>query len=140
MTERAKQQAAENDPAACICQEIAERSAGSGMDIKEAVTHKERYSDIVTYFRNQKTLSIDQLVLLIDTIDAMSPEIYEHYRALQDIFRRQIKDIAGRKEQAGGLGAVITPSEKDRFSYVITKGCANGTLLEEKYGDLTKQL
>ena len=46
------------------------------MDIREAVTHKEQYSDIVTYFRNQKTLSVDQLVLLIDTIDAMSPEIY----------------------------------------------------------------
>lgn len=109
------------------------------MDVKEAVKHKENYSSIVTYFKNQKTLGTDQLVLLIDTIDAMSPEIYEHYRALQDIFRRQIKDIAVKKEQAGSLAQVVAPSEMDRFSYVISKGCATGTLLEEKYGDLTKQ-
>ena len=33
----------------------------------------------------------DQMVLLIDTIEQMSPEIYEHYRALQDMFRIRLK-------------------------------------------------
>ena len=52
------------------------------MDVRKAVKHRENYDSIVTYFKTLKTPGMDQMVLLIDTIDQMSPEIYEHYRAL----------------------------------------------------------
>ena len=60
-------------------------------EIREAVKNKENYSSIVTYFKTQKTLSEADLALLIDMIEEMSPEIYEHYRALQDMFREGIR-------------------------------------------------
>ena len=60
--------------------------AGNRMDVRNAVKHRENYDSIVTYFKTLKTPGMDQMVLLIDTIEQMSPEIYEHYRALQDIF------------------------------------------------------
>ena len=107
------------------CQEIAEQSAGSGMDIREAVTHKEQYSDIVTYFRNQKTLSVDQLVLLIDTIDAMSPEIYEpvSYTHL-DVYKRQHMD---RVADTGRNNFCFNPLDlknfRNGFNQLYTRGC-----------------
>lgn len=93
------------------------------MDIREAVQKKENYGSIVTYFKTLKTFSMDQLVLLIDVIEQMSPEIYEHYRALQDIFRRELRSILSRGEQ----------ERDDRLAYLIKKGCSTGTLLTEKY-------
>ena len=68
-------------------------------EIREAVKNKENYSSIVTYFKTQKTLSEADLALLIDIIEEMSPEIYEHYRALQDMFREGIrKHLEASKE------------------------------------------
>ena len=61
------------------------------MDVRKAVKHRENYDSIVTYFKTLKTPGMDQMVLLIDTIEQMSPEIYEHYRALQDMFRIRLK-------------------------------------------------
>ena len=53
----------------------------------------------------------------------MSPQIYEHYRALQDIFRREIKAALGQE------GADMNAALK----LAVSKGCATGTLLAEKY-------
>ena len=83
------------------------------MDVRNAVKHRENYDSIVTYFKTLKTPGMDQMVLLIDTIERMSPEIYEHYRALQDMFCMRLKEML-----AGGI---------------IQKGCSTGTLLREKY-------
>ena len=92
-------------------------------EIREAVKNKENYSSIVTYFKTLKTPGMDQMVLLIDTIEQMSPEIYEHYRALQDIFRMRLKEML-----AGG-----NPGPQEQLAYIIQKGCSTGTLLREKY-------
>ena len=93
------------------------------MNIREAVKDKENYNDIVSYFKTLKTLSIDQMVLLIDTIEQMSPEIYEHYRALQDIFRRELTTMLAH-----------TPlDQNEQLMYILNKGCATRTLLAEKY-------
>ena len=91
-------------------------------DIREAVKYKENYDSIVTYFKTLKTPGLDQMVLLIDTIEQMSPEIYEHYRALQDIFRTRLKDM-----EAGN------PAPCEQLAYIIKKGCSTDTLLKEKY-------
>lgn len=93
------------------------------MDIREAVKDKANYSNIVTYFKMLKTFDLDQLLLLIDVIEQMSPEIYEHYRALQDIFRREIKNAMAGEE----------PGRSEKLAYIIRKGCDTRTLLAEKY-------
>jgi RNA processing factor Prp31 len=94
-------------------------------EIREAVKNKENYSSIVTYFKTQKTLSEADLALLIDIIEEMSPEIYEHYRALQDMFREGIRKHLEASKEASG----------EQLAYAIKKGCALGTLLAEKYAD-----
>lgn len=94
-------------------------------ELREAVKNKENYSSIVTYFKTQKTLSEADLALLIDMIEEMSPEIYEHYRALQDIFREGIRKYPETSKNASG----------ELFAYAVKKGCALGTLLAEKYAD-----
>jgi len=87
-------------------------------EIREAVKNKENYSSIVTYFKTQKTLSEADLALLIDIIEEMSPEIYEHYRALQDMFREGIRKHLEASKEASG----------EQLAYAIKKGCALGTL------------
>ena len=94
-------------------------------EIREAVKNKENYSSIVTYFKTLKILSETDLALLIDIIEEMSPEIYEHYRALQDIFREGI-----RTQLEGRNRAFSEP-----LACAVKKGCATGTLLAEKYAD-----
>ena len=93
------------------------------MDVRKAVKHRENYDSIVTYFKTLKTPGMDQMVLLIDTIERMSPEIYEHYRALQDMFRMRLKEML-----AGG-----NPCPQEQLAYMIQKGGSTGTLLREKY-------
>ena len=63
--------------------------------------------------------------MLIDMIEEMSPEIYEHYRALQDMFREGIRKHLEASKEASG----------EQLAYAIKKGCALGTLLAEKYAD-----
>ena len=94
-------------------------------EIRKAVKNKENYSSIVTYFKTKKTLSEADLALLIDIIEEMSPEIYEHYRALQDIFREGIRKHLETSAEASGK----------QFAYAVKKGCVLGTLLAEKYAD-----
>ena len=93
------------------------------MDVRKAVKHRENYDSIVTYFKTLKTPGMDQMVLLIDTIDQMSPEIYEHYRALQDMFRIRLKAMLAGEN----------PGPPEQLAYSIQKGCSTGTLLREKY-------
>ena len=45
--------------------------AGNRMDVRNAVKHRENYDSIVTYFKTLKTPGMDQMVLLIDTIEQM---------------------------------------------------------------------
>lgn len=94
------------------------------MDIKEAVKSKENYIKIVAYFRDQMPLKAAALLDLIDMVDEVSPEIYEHYRALQDIFRAEVRRL--QKETLDG-------EEQKALAEAIARGCANGTLLREKY-------
>ena len=96
-------------------------------EIREAVKNKENYSSIVTYFKTQKTLSAADLALLIAMIEELSPEIYEHYRALQDMF--PACDIS---EQ---ISLASKEASGEQLAYAIKKGCALGTLLAEKYAD-----
>ena len=80
------------------------------MDVRKAVKHRENYDSIVTYFKTLKTPGMDQMVLLIDTIEQMSPEI----RALQGAsghIPHEIKGNAGRRE-SGPAGAACIHDPK----------------------------
>lgn len=84
------------------------------------------------------------LMALVDTMDAMSPEIYEQYRRLQDIFQLMVKGILRYQDPESKLFyQVIDRSDvKDNYletsgsamvGYAILKGCRMGLLLSEKY-------
>ena len=109
------------------------------MDVKEAVKKKENYGSIVTYFQNLNTLGTDQLVLLIDTIDDMSEEIFEHYKALQDIFKAEVAGIIKRRAEEGGFG-FLDESQKCQLAYAVEKACRLDVLLAEKYEDIGSEL
>lgn len=111
-----------------------------GMDIRTAVKDKENYGEIVNWFRSQGALDIDQMVLLVDTIEAMSEEIFEHYRALQDICRREVKRIQNRYREKAATDAGLNESDRRRLAYVIEKACRLGVLLSEKYEDMARDL
>ncbi len=102
------------------------------MDVREAVKDKANYGSIVAYFDSLETLDTDQMVLLIDTIGDMSEEIYEHYRALQDMFRKAVFEVIQRRKQEGSF-VFLTPSQQKQLSYAIEKAAALRVLLAEKY-------
>lgn len=101
------------------------------MNIKNAVREKENYADIVRWFEERQPLQMDELVLLADTMTAMSEEIYEHYRALQDICKTELQRI--RKAET-----VLDEHQQEQLIYVIRRACEEGFLLSEKYEDMIK--
>jgi len=103
------------------------------MDIKNAVLDKENYADIVRWFKERQPLHMDELVLLADTTTAMSEEIYEHYRALQDICKSELQRIRR-------AGAVLDEHQQEQLTYVIRKACEGGFILSEKYEDMIKEV
>lgn len=109
------------------------------MDVRAAVKKKENYSSIVTYFESLKTLSVDELVLLIDVIDEMSEEIFEHYRALQLLFRGEISRIIKKRQETGDF-SFLTESEREQVSYTLEKAGHLGVLLWEKYEEYDREL
>mgnify|MGYP002715431894 CR=1 FL=1 len=87
------------------------------------------------------------LMALVDTIDEMSDEIYEDYRALCDLFREAIKGILKYRDDETGLfrqvidagnihGNYTETSGTSMVAYAIMKGTRLGILNEEKYKDL----
>lgn len=106
------------------------------MDVLEAVKSKENYSSIVTYFKAMNTLDTAQIAVLIDTIEQMSEEIFEHYKALQIIFKREVKRLLKDAEIKGGLREALSPEELGQFLNSIQKACDMGVLLPEKYENI----
>ena len=109
------------------------------MDVKEAVKDKAQYKDIVAYFQGMDRISTEQLVLLIDTISLMSEEIFEHYKALQVIFKKVVSEILTRRNQEGNFD-FLTDSQKCQLSYAIEKAGNLRVLLSEKYEEYDKEL
>lgn len=109
------------------------------MDVKEAVKSKENYSSIVAWFQSMETLDMDQMVLLIDTIDSMSEEIYEHYRALQIRFKQAAAQVLERRQKEGNF-SFLTKTQKTQFGYALKKAGEKKVLLAEKYQAYIKEL
>ena len=106
------------------------------MDVKCAVKEKEQYAGIVAWFRSQGDLSPAQMALLADVINEMSEEIYEHYRALCDILKEQLKRVRRICREKGCEAAYPEKAERDQLLYVLKTACEKKAVLEEKYGEL----
>lgn len=91
----------------------------------------------------------DTLALFTDTLAAMSPEIYEHYRKLNDMLRNLAHFFVEKEE----LYMTQFPTEmlktdvmnKDREALrtageALGAACEKGFLSEEKYGALSRSL
>lgn len=96
------------------------------MEYETRYHNKAGYNDIVnqlTEMRSGKD-AIWYVMALIDVLDHMSIEIFEHYKSLQEIFKKTIKCIP-----LGGDAKM----QKVSMGYAILKACNIGILNPEKY-------
>lgn len=110
------------------------------MDVRTAVKDKANYGEIVSWFYSQGALDMEQMVLLVDTIGEMSEEIFEYYKALQELCRGQLQRIRRVYQEEGTLSGLLDGSGRSRLAYVIERACSLGILLSEKYEDMAGSL
>ena len=100
---------------------------------------KEGYPDLMNQMRAWKDMTDEKydltnavafLKLLIGTIEQMSPEIYEYYREMVDIFREDMKKVLNAYYKDGGYEEAAAA---EVLSDVIKRACAQDVLLAEKY-------
>jgi unsaturated rhamnogalacturonyl hydrolase len=84
------------------------------------------------------------LMALIDAMDVMSKEIFEHYKALEGLFKEAIRGILKYQDHESKLfyqlidkpdleGNYLETSGSSMIAYAILKGCRLGVLQNEKY-------
>lgn len=110
------------------------------MDVKSAVKNKENYAGIVAWFQSQGDLDVEQLELLADTIDEMSEEIFEHYKALCNLLKGQLQRIRRICGEEGCGRAYPDGSMRRRLACVIEKAWEQKVILREKYEVLADEL
>lgn len=110
------------------------------MDVRRAVGNKENYADIVAWFASLGDMDVEQLVLLADTIEAMSEEIFEHYKALCDMLKGQLQRIRRICGEEGCRNAFPDASKRRQLLYVVESACRQRVVLEEKYEGLAEEL
>ena len=98
------------------------------MEYETKFHNKAGYNDIVQQFiAMEKNESPEWYAMaLIDALEHMSIEIFEHYKSLQEIFKKTIKNIQ------------INPDAKLQnacIGYAIVKACNMGILNPEKYSE-----
>ena len=71
------------------------------------------------------------LMTVIDVIDSMSREIFEHYKSLEEIFKKTIRNIL-----AAGWNNDFSKKESAMMGYSIIKACNLGVLNSEKYAEI----
>lgn len=105
---------------------------------------KEGYIDLMEQMREWKKMTDEAynlknaaafLQILVNTIAVMSPEIYEYYRELTDMFRDGVKRVIGTYYRNGSFqdGEVSAEQISDPLSGVIKRACSLDLLLAEKY-------
>lgn len=110
---------------------------------------KEGYPDLIAQMRVwndmlQKEFSFSKAAkaadMWIHTIEYMSPEIYEYYRELADLFKENVrKAIQNFYEQTGKNSAVIKSgtaveaADEALFKEAVALACKKDILLAEKY-------
>jgi len=91
------------------------------------------------------------LMALIDTMDEMSKEIFEHYKRLEELFKEAIKGILQYQDKESKLfyqvidkaeidGNYLETSGSAMIAYAILKACRNKVLLKEKYQSIGEEI
>ena len=100
---------------------------------------KEGYLDLMDQMRAWRCMSEEKydlsvaasfLQVLIATIEQMSPEIYEYYRELVDMFREDVKKVLNLYYKDGGFAEQTAGA---KMTAAIKRACAQQVLLAEKY-------
>lgn len=116
------------------------------MEYETRYHKKENYNDIITQLLNgrEKGFKTSYLMALIDVIDAMSIEIFEHYKTLEKCFKeetkkilpgfiRQVKEQTKGMEEGEFVGNCMEVISVLETAYAIIKACRIGVLSKEKY-------
>ena len=113
---------------------------------------KAHYGEIAAFFERKEAWSGQEAAALIDTIDRMSMEIYEYYRALCDLFKQVVRqemlaEVQNTEVQTVEVQTVEVQSmevhsaeahqnnERAWAGYAVLKACNMGILNREKYGE-----
>lgn len=106
---------------------------------------KEGYPDIMAQMRlwNQKVKAeftfenaANYIAMLYCTIENISPEIYENYKELVDMFRAAVKDVLAKNycEETENFCAEATGTDSlEVFCKTVRRACGAYLLLAEKY-------
>ena len=105
---------------------------------------KEGYLDLMEQMRVWKAMTDKEynlknaagfLLILMNTIEQMSPEIYEYYRELVDIFRADVKRVLNGYYVDGSFSenGITDEASAEKIRGSIKRACAQGVLLTEKY-------
>ena len=105
---------------------------------------KEGYLDLMDQVRAWKAMTDKEynlknaagfLQMLMNTIEQMSPEIYEYYRELVDIFRADMKRVLSAYYVDGSFteNGIVDEAAAEKIRRSIRKACAQSVLLTEKY-------
>lgn len=129
--------------------------ASKGADIWEAARYaypvycayetqcnkKEGYPDLVKQMRAWDKIvaadfnvdaSAEYMDMLISTIEVMSPEIYEYYREVVEIFRAVTRKVIDAFFAEGSFGESGSVAD-EMIQNAIARGCDIDVLLSEKY-------
>lgn len=100
---------------------------------------KEHYHDLATKWaklgENIPTDEMDRALFILDlieSIDVIEQPVYEHYRAMVDIFRRTVKSFVKVEDF---MINVMNTDAAAVTAYAIKKACNMKVLLAEKYAD-----
>lgn len=103
---------------------------------------KEGYPDIIVQFRViNKMLKDDYtfanvanyLNMLITTIEYMSPEIYEYYRELINMFKENVKEVIEKFFVNNSFEAMKDAESETVLRAAVAAACKKDVLLAEKY-------
>lgn len=103
---------------------------------------KEGYPDILAQMRVlngrlQEEFTLENaaaaLDMMIHTIQAMSPEIYESYRELSDIFKENVKKVIGKYYREDETAQNRSEEADKLFRSAVGEACRQHILLAEKY-------
>lgn len=106
-----------------------------------ACNKKEGYPELLKQIRAWDQLASENFTpetaaeymdMLISTIEVMSPEIYEYYRELVDIYRAMTKKVITAFYADGSFGERNSVPD-EMLSNAIGRGCDIDVLLAEKY-------
>ena len=101
---------------------------------------KAKYIDIVDDFRGLGEMSPQQMVSLAETICQVSEEIFEHYKALCDLLKRELQRVRKIWKEVGCKTAFPEESDRRLLSQALKSACLQKVILAEKYEELAKEL